>query len=239
MIVSVVGYGKSGKTTFVIALIRTAIAAGANVAVLKTGRRHGTHQSVETVPDSVRAAQAGADPAVFWWEGGVDADLADGHREYAIPLPRRESFGEAWQRLLPGEVHRALTATDLLIVEGRIIPGARVVHLATTSRYKYVPQHQDVVIRSFDEIASTAATLSTQIVLPQHRREAMPGKHAVQRRGDDRSVTLQVDGTPVELNGYVMDVFQEVVLGLVKSLGTEDPAGEITLTVGAAESRDA
>lgn len=238
MIVSVVGYGKSGKTTFVLALIRAAIASGAKVAVLKTGRRHGTHRSLQAVPDSVRAAQAGADPAVFWWEGGIDAALADRHREHAIPLPPRESFGKVWQDLLPGEIRGALTTADLLIVEGRIVPGARVVHLATTTRPKYVPQRQDVVIRSFDEIEPTAATLSTEIVLSQHRREPMPGKHTVQRRGDDRAVTLQIDGSPVELNGYVMDVFQEVVLGLVKSLGTEDPTGEITLTVGAAESRD-
>ncbi|TVQ40861.1 MAG: hypothetical protein EA384_01820 [Spirochaetaceae bacterium] len=51
-------------------------------------------------------------------------------------------------------------------------------------------------------------------------------------RRPDRQVTLSIDGSPVQLNGFVKDVFQEVVVGLVRSLGDEDPAGRIELLVG-------
>jgi hypothetical protein len=36
----------------------------------------------------------------------------------------------------------------------------------------------------------------------------------------------------VELNGYVMDVFQEVVVGLVRALGSENPDAAITVSIG-------
>ncbi len=51
-----------------------------------------------------------------------------------------------------------------------------------------------------------------------------------------REVTLAIDGVPVQLNGFVKDVFQEVVVGLVRSLGDEDPQGRIELLVSAADS---
>ena len=50
-------------------------------------------------------------------------------------------------------------------------------------------------------------------------------------RRPDRQVTLSIDGSPVQLNGFVKDVFQEVVVGLVRSLGDEDPSGRIELLV--------
>ena len=53
-------------------------------------------------------------------------------------------------------------------------------------------------------------------------------------RRPDREVTLTIDGSAVPLNGFVKDVFQEVVVGLVHSLGNEDAAGRIELLVSAA-----
>ena len=54
----------------------------------------------------------------------------------------------------------------------------------------------------------------------------------------NREVTLAIDGVPLQLNGFVKDVFQEVVVGLVRSLGDEDPQGRIELLVSAANSRN-
>lgn len=61
----------------------------------------------------------------------------------------------------------------------------------------------------------------------------MSGKQTTRRQGAPRTVELSVGGQPVALNGYVMDVFQEVVVGLVRALGGENPEQEIRLTIGA------
>jgi hypothetical protein len=57
------------------------------------------------------------------------------------------------------------------------------------------------------------------------------GKREVPRKEKSREVELAVDGKKVSINGYVMDVFEEVVVGLVRALGEENPDGEIRVTV--------
>ncbi|MFW5812309.1 MAG: hypothetical protein ACOCWS_04920 [Alkalispirochaetaceae bacterium] len=59
----------------------------------------------------------------------------------------------------------------------------------------------------------------------------MPGKRNVDRGEGAREVTLLVDGKAVEINGFVADVFQEVAVALVRSLGTEKPSGRIELSI--------
>ncbi len=61
----------------------------------------------------------------------------------------------------------------------------------------------------------------------------MPGKKTTRDGKRDRDVTLLVDGLEVELNGYVMDVFQETVLALVRTLGTEDESKSIEVRIAA------
>ncbi|TVR68406.1 MAG: hypothetical protein EA427_10880 [Spirochaetaceae bacterium] len=58
-----------------------------------------------------------------------------------------------------------------------------------------------------------------------------------QHRISERKVELKVGGSPVELNGFVQDLFQEVLVGLVRSLGTEDPSKRIEVLIDA-EPRD-
>lgn len=62
----------------------------------------------------------------------------------------------------------------------------------------------------------------------------MSGKREVTRKPEPRAVTLRINGHEVSLNGYVMDVFQEVTLGLVRALGEENTNGEIELRIGPA-----
>ncbi|HKK49717.1 MAG TPA: hypothetical protein VJ932_11515 [Alkalispirochaeta sp.] len=246
MLVSVVGYAKSGKTTWVLAFIQAAVAAGLRVALIKTGRRHPpahlprhpphrTHQRDSDLPgelpDSIRARNAGADPTAFWCDEGLSASSGNAQYDFPIPLPPRKTFGTVWWSLLPAALQLHLESADIIIVEGRIVAHATVVHLATTDTRKYAPKDSDVVVRSFDEIPRTAAALIG-------RARIMPGKHTAPRRGDNRPVTLQVNGRTVDINGYVMDVFQEVVVGLVRSLGTENPEETITISVGPANPDD-
>jgi len=62
----------------------------------------------------------------------------------------------------------------------------------------------------------------------------MTGKRDVPRKTESREVTLSINGHAVELNGYVMDVFQEVTVGLVRALGDENADGTIELRIGPA-----
>lgn len=60
----------------------------------------------------------------------------------------------------------------------------------------------------------------------------MTGKVETKRGGSPREVVLKVDGREVELNGFVRDVFQETVVGLIRALGTDDEGSLIELTIG-------
>ena len=50
-----------------------------------------------------------------------------------------------------------------------------------------------------------------------------------------REITLIIDGSPVAIKGFVKDVFQHVVVGLVRSLGDEDGVGRIEVVIGPAD----
>jgi len=51
-----------------------------------------------------------------------------------------------------------------------------------------------------------------------------------------RKISLTVDGKHVGLNGFVQDVFQEVVLALIRSLGTVDGDKPIELRIEGIEA---
>ncbi|GEM_PF-4247679 len=53
-----------------------------------------------------------------------------------------------------------------------------------------------------------------------------------------RKISLTVDGKHVGLNGFVQDVFQEVILALIRSLGTVDGDQAIELRLEAPEAAD-
>jgi len=62
----------------------------------------------------------------------------------------------------------------------------------------------------------------------------MTGKRNASRKDSPREVTLTINGQTVELNGYVMDVFEEVTVGLVRALGDEASDGTIEVRIGPA-----
>jgi len=53
-----------------------------------------------------------------------------------------------------------------------------------------------------------------------------------------RKISLTVDGKHVGLNGFVQDVFQEVILALIRSLGTVDGNKVIELRLEAPETAE-
>jgi hypothetical protein len=186
-VISIVGYAKSGKTTFICALLRAAVKTGLQVAVIKTGRaghaeegghaeerghgeRHGhgdagpgadsdigPHRPAAT-PDSERFLQAGAATSVFWSERGI----LNGLNLYPPPLPGRSEFHDRWYELLPPAVARELQRCDLLIIEGRLARGAETVHLVGPTGWKYPVQTDDLVVKSPEDTAAAITRLVPQ-----------------------------------------------------------------------------
>lgn len=120
------GFSNSGKTTVATAIVAEARRRKRKVAVIKVGRRHqdapvGNAATADasvagSLPDTEQYAAAGADPVVFrtprgWSMESVDP-LEDG-RDVPLRLP-------AW-------LQDALVSVDVLVIEGRRIPGAVVV----------------------------------------------------------------------------------------------------------------
>lgn len=258
MTVSVVGYAKSGKTTLAVALTRAAVAQGFRVAAIKTGQHapdapHGSGRggadggvaeggkaerggaegsgADSATPDSRRLAEAGARPALYWGpEGAVSEDALGVAAE--APLPSREAFGPTWKSLLRAPVVRDLVRADLLIIEGRLAPGAHTVMIRRggSGGLKYPAREAQWIIsaavehdRVIDDIMETL-----------RKERQMPGKPTTKRRPREREVRLMVDGAEVKLNGFVKDVFQETIVGIVRALGTEDESKSIELTISEA-----
>ena len=230
MIVSIVGYAKSGKTTLAVALTRAAAVRGLRVAAIKTGH-HAVGQALET--DGQRLAAAGARPVIYWGPDRAVRDDAGARLVAAVPLPSRAEFGRVWQDALPAATVAALRSADVLIVEGRIVPGALTVQMRRGGgpdgdRLKYPELCADWTLRGPWDHERVVGEIIDRM------EESMPGKPTAKRRSSDRTVRLVVDGKEVKLNGFVKDVFQETVVGIVRALGTEDESAAIELTVSRA-----
>ncbi|MDA3948890.1 MAG: molybdopterin-guanine dinucleotide biosynthesis protein MobB [Spirochaeta sp.] len=157
-LVSVVGYAKSGKTTFICSLLGAAVTLGMRVAVIKTGRAGAHSHRPDITPDSVRFSQAGAAVSVFWSEQGVLV----GTEQYPPPLPGRNVFHDRWYDFLPPTVAQELQACDLIIIEGRLARGAQAVHLVGRDGRKYPVQTDDLVVESPKDTAAAITRLVPQ-----------------------------------------------------------------------------
>lgn len=65
----------------------------------------------------------------------------------------------------------------------------------------------------------------------------MSGKENAKRKTAAREISVKVDGLEVQMNGFVMDVFQEVVVGLVRSLGDQNEEKKIELIIEEAPAK--
>ncbi|MFP4408028.1 MAG: molybdopterin-guanine dinucleotide biosynthesis protein B [Spirochaetaceae bacterium] len=153
IIVSIVGYGKSGKTAFAESLIRRVVAEGLTVAAIKTGRlSHGDRDrellaraAQPAVPDSRRLSLAGADPVLLWTEEGIAIE-GERDRKSPTPLPGREEFAKGWQEALPRALLEGILSRDLILLEGRPVPGAMTIQMRNmetgTVKYPLEKQHR-------------------------------------------------------------------------------------------------
>ncbi|MFP4425629.1 MAG: molybdopterin-guanine dinucleotide biosynthesis protein MobB [Spirochaetaceae bacterium] len=154
IIVSIVGYGKSGKTAFAESLIRRVVAEGLTVAAIKTGRlSHGDRDrelfraAQPTVPDSRRLSLAGADPVLLWTEEGIAIE-GERDRKSPTPLPGREEFAKGWQEALPRALLEGILSRDLILLEGRPVPGAMTIQMRNmeTGAVKYPSEERHLTL---------------------------------------------------------------------------------------------
>lgn len=180
MIVSILGYAKSGKTGLGEAILRAVTGEGFTAAAIKAGRTAhqesrcrgsghagtppssridetgpsgpGTRPGSERLPDSRRLAAAGADPVILWTEAGAELE-ATGRKLTSEPLPSRERFRQEWERLLPAELTLLLRSRDLLLLEGRLLPGALVVQMKQqgSGAVKYALEEDELLICGEEE----------------------------------------------------------------------------------------
>lgn len=184
MVISILGFAKSGKTSLAEELIRTAVARGVSVAAIKAGRRH---RSAETAsespaagppdgreapprarvapPDSRRFLEAGAEPVLFWTAEGITVEWGAERQvdTMRIPLPGREEFGAEWRRLVPAPLREELLRRNCVLIEGRWVPGALVVQMLRSGpgvpEFKYAPVPGQLTVTSPKEIPTSVETI--------------------------------------------------------------------------------
>jgi len=233
MIVSIVGHSKTGKTAFALALVGAAGQLGFRVAAIKTGHHPASPAGPGELPDGTRLAYAGAHPVVFWGPEGAVRDGDTLEQLVSAPVPSREAFGRTWRELLPVQVVSEIEDADLLIVEGRRLPGAVLIqtHEDSHGPRKCDPSTVDWTVTD----SAQSQRVIDELLMGLEEARAMPGRTKTKRTPRIRTVRLDVGGSQVRLNGFVQDVFRETLVGLVRSLGTEDEKAEIRITISPIE----
>lgn len=195
-VVSIVGQGKSGKTTLIEKIIPEFKSRGYRVATVKH-----THQELELdTPgkDSWRYAQAGSD-AVF------------------ISTPKNLALIESLeQNASIKDIVRLMGADfDLLIVEGfhdAHVPKIEVHRKETGKELRCKPE----------ELRAIVTDENVDIELPQFKLDDATGiadfieGKLVGKRKDE--TTLFINGEPVTLNRFAQDIVAGSILGMVSTL---------------------
>jgi len=149
--VSVLGFSDTGKTTFIEALVARAVSDGRRVTCIKYGRSPGNFDRPGSDTDIVR--RAGAAVTAYRGESGWFVQVGDPQAGPAHTHPTDiDNLGPRAE--LPEWLLDAGREIDLVVSEGRLIPGSIVVLAAgsaeTTDALKYDIQMADVVLGSHE-----------------------------------------------------------------------------------------
>ncbi len=208
-VVSIVGQGKSGKTTLIEKLIPELKSRGYRVATVKH-----THQNLELdTPgkDSWRYAQAGSD-AVF------------------ISTPKNLALIQSVaQDASIKDIARLISADcDILIVEGfhdAHVPKIEVHRKETGKELRCKPE----------ELKAIATDEKLNVDVPQLKLDDVSGiadfieTKLVGKRNDE--TTLFVNGEPVTLNRFAQDILTGSILGMLSTLkGVDEEIKSIEVT---------
>lgn len=224
-IVSLFGFSNSGKTTVAQAIVAEARRRDMRAAAMKIG--HATVDATEAAHrDTDRIIAAGAEFAAYRSRSAWLVQIPD-----ATPPPDRDGSVR-----IPPWLSCCLQHTDLLVIEGRRVEGALVVQTVGADGALKIPRDEcDLVLENVpaDPLPAELVELVFGTLNPEE--EWMAGNSTNESRRA-REISLKIDGREIELNGFVQDTFQEVVVGLVRSLGGENEQGTIEITVAGTHS---
>lgn len=207
-IVSVVGKSNVGKTTFLEKLIPELVRRGYRVGTVK----HDVHGFELDQPgkDTWRHARAGSRAVVISGPGKVAVLLAvereatldevAGFVEGEVDLILTEGYKRADKPKI--EVSRSVVGTELLCGQDELLA------LVTDA-----PRNMPVPQFGLDDPAGVADLLEEKVLRPAEGARA----------------SLRVDGRSVEIRGFVADVLDAVVRGVVTRLRGCEDADEIVL----------
>ncbi len=207
-VVSVVGKSDVGKTTFLEKLIPELVRRGYRVGTVK----HDVHGFELDTPgkDTWRHARAGSRAVVISGPGKV-ALLLTVEGEASLDQVAELISGQVDLILTEGykrgnkpkiEISRAAVGTDLLCSEDELLClVSDVAHPLAAPRF------------GLDDASGVANLLEERYL----------------RRRDGISTSLEVDGRPVEISGFVGEILEAVVRGVVTRLRGCEHAGEIVV----------
>ena len=208
-VVSIVGQGKSGKTTLIEKLIPELKSRGYRIATVKH-----THQNLELDTqgkDSWRYAQAGSD-AVF------------------ISTPKNLALIQSVEQdaSIKDITHIISADCDILIVEGfhdAHVPKIEVHRKETGKELRCTPEELralvtdekldvDVPQLKLDDVSGIADFIETKLVGKRHDETA-----------------LFVNGEPITLNRFAQDIVAGAILGIVSTLkGVDEDIKSVEVT---------
>jgi molybdopterin-guanine dinucleotide biosynthesis protein B len=212
---SFIGWSNTGKTGFIEACIqeldRRGIAAGALKFV-----HHGGSFSLP-----------GKDTSRFF-EAGADTALVSDGEIVSMKRPPASWNQAALSRLFP--------EACVVLLEGKIIEGAYRLLVggsaASEAELKRPLAQFDALITDNEALAAIA---KAQGLTHFGTADIMPCIDSILggTTMDDRTLTILNDGKEVPLNPFVKETFENVILGLFKTLKKVNPEGDIVITLGA------
>lgn len=210
-IVSIVGKSGSGKTTLLEKVIKELTKRGYTVGVLKHDA-HGFEIDHEG-KDSWRHKKAGASTVAL-----------SGPEKFAVIKDVKSEWA-------PERIIRSYLAdSDVVITEGyktSWFPKIEVLRKAHSTKPVCAGSRE---LRAF----VTDVKLKTKLPifgLNDHKGVAGFIVREIIKKGSPQTVSLVVDGTPVELKPFIDDLIREGVTGMIKSLKGCSEAGDIELRI--------
>ncbi len=214
-VASFIGWSNTGKTGFIEACARELTRRGIRSGALKFVHHEGSFN----LP--------GKDTSRFF-EAGADAALAADGELVAIRRPP-----EAWDQ---AALERLFPEARVALLEGRVVDGAYRLLVggpaASEAELKRPLADFDALITDNADLAAIAAAQGLE-----HFGAADIARFIDTLLGgtamEDRTLTILNDGQEVPLNPFVKETFENVILGLFKTLKKVNPDGSIVITIGA------
>ncbi len=213
-VASFIGWSNTGKTGFIEACLRELTRRGISAGAVKFVHHGGSFN----LP--------GKDTSRFF-EAGAGTALATDGELVAIRRPP-----EAWDQ---AALERLFPEARVALLEGRIIEGAYRLLVggpaASEAELKRPLAGFDALITDNADLAAIAAAqglehFGTADIAPCI--DTILGGTAM----EDRTLTILNDGQEVPLNPFVKETFENVILGLFKTLKKVNPDGSIVITIG-------